>query len=285
MTDYLLPPLLISLGLNKKPQRSDIIKIYVGCAPNGEDAESLAVLVWTIKKYTTPPYIVSPMHISETAEAFSGWDTSNWPTPFSGFRWAVPEINQFSGIAIYTDSDVMFRDDLRKLWAQQIPPKKAILCKSPNRLCVSLWDCGLAKPYMMALKRLKTKSNNHGLMVSRMGHSNITSKFDGDWDCLDGEPYKSLEYPEIKAIHYTHMRHQPHLSLATARLAKYGRRHWFDGDFQRHWRADVTTMFLYLLDEAERNGVTVNDFFDPTKPEIKYKKRSVAGIGQPKHRR
>ena len=33
--------------------------------------------------------------------------------------------------------------------------------------------------------------------------------------------------PDIKVLHFTEIRRQPHLPLAMARLAKEGRRHWY----------------------------------------------------------
>jgi len=75
---------------------TESIKIFVGCAPNYEDAESQAVLEWSIRKHASQPVEITWMMLSNDPETlFTQWETNKWSTPFSGLRWAVPELCDF----------------------------------------------------------------------------------------------------------------------------------------------------------------------------------------------
>ena len=73
-------------------QTDDRIKLFVGCSPNGEDAESQMVLEHTARKHSSLPIDIVWMKINSDPNSFwGGWDSELWSTPFSGFRWAIPE--------------------------------------------------------------------------------------------------------------------------------------------------------------------------------------------------
>jgi hypothetical protein len=148
---------------------ADPIRIFVGCAANGEDIESQIVLEYTLRKHATLPLEITWMqqsrdvnspYYSERADAHStsnhadvasirrssGWQTQKWATPFSGFRWALPAICKFEGKAIYMDSDFIVLADIAELWNTPMLPEKMVIAKGGNRYCCSLWDCAAVKP-------------------------------------------------------------------------------------------------------------------------------------------
>ena len=268
------------------------IRVYVGCAANGEDAESQAVLEWSLRKHASAPVEIVWMQLSrDPASPFYcdpgkalGWRTEQWATPFSGFRWAVPALAGFKGRAIYMDSDVILTADIAELWGQEFAPGKLVMAKGKTaswRYCVSLWDCARAPHWIPALAKLQRDPDSHRncIRVFRT-NPNIVQAFAGQWNCLDGEDFADLGDPEIKLIHYSAMRTQPQLERAVARLALEGRRHWFDGEPARHWREDLIALFEALLEEASAEGYAVERYtagplFGP------YKKRAVGGVGAP----
>lgn len=269
-----------------------MIKIFVGCAANDDDAESQAVLEWSLMKHASEPLEITWMKLSRDSESpfycdpigREGWRTELWATPFSGFRWAVPELCNFKGKAIYMDSDVIVLKDIAELWRQEFAPTKIVMAKGKTaswRYCVSFWDCERAKFHMMPLADLVRNPESHRSMVRLFRtHSNLVQPFHGNWNCLDGEDYDNLDDPEIKLIHYTAMRFQPQLRHARSRLAAEGRAHWFDGAPAVHWRADLIAMFDALLVEAGERGYPISKYCgDPLFGS--YKKRSVAGVGTP----
>jgi len=239
------------------------IRVFVGCAPDGQDAESQAVLEYTLRLHSSRRVEITWMRLSRNpASPFysdpalgTGWRTELWATPFSGFRWAVPALCDFEGRAIYMDSDVIVRADIAELWDQRFEPGKAVMAKRSGRFCVSLWHCGRAARWLRHIDVLGSDPGSHRAMTRLFAkHANLVQRFAGDWNCLDGERHPDLSDPAVKAIHYTSMPHQPHLARARQRLAARGRKHWFDGTAAPHWRPDLTALFDRLLGEAIAAG-------------------------------
>lgn len=254
-----------------------MIRIFIGCAANHEDAESQAVLEWSIRKHASQPVDITWMKLSRCDKCyFGGWDTSLWSTPFSGFRWAIPEMCNFEGKAIYMDSDVIVMDDIAKLWEQDIPGESFLLGKGGGhwRICVSMFDCAKAKQHVKPISEQKKDRDYHkkmGALTRR--RKDLVSSFYGNWNCLDNE-LKSETNP--KAIHYTYMASQPQLRHAIPRLAKKGENHWYDGQLQLGKYPEIDKLFDELLTEAEQNGYGVDRYTqDPIYGE--YHKKSYKG--------
>lgn len=234
---------------------SDRIRLFVGCAPDGLDAESLAVLEYSARKHSSLPIDIEWMMISKDPECFwSGWATESWPTPFSGFRWGIPAFCGFEGRAIYMDSDVMVMRDLAELWEQRIPAHKVVLGKGGGswRLCVALWDCRAAADVLDPIDYLRRDPSSHRLTGQKIQPH--IGAFLGNWNVLDGAGFGDVNDPAIGAHHYTDMSCQPHLRHALPRLASEGRKHWFDGTLRPHPRPDLVELFDDLLAEAISEG-------------------------------
>lgn len=251
------------------------VRVFVGCAPNGEDAESQAVLEYTLRKHASVPVDITWMALSRDpkspfySDGRNGWQTQNWSTPFTSLRFMVPELCGFQGRAVYTDSDTIWMADVAELWSQDFAPGKCVMAKTaddPNRLCVSLWDCAGAKRFMSTSREAMA----HSFTRARLRSDRVIQAFEGNWNCLDGEDYTALDDPDIKVIHYSLESAQPHLKYAVPRLAKEGRKHWFDGKMRPHWRKDLVELFDTLYAEAIEAGFTV-DRYIPAVPFGKYK--------------
>jgi hypothetical protein len=247
------------------------IRVFVGCAANHEDAESQAVLEYSIRKNTQADVEITWMKLSKDPESpfysdyekHLGWDTSRWATPFSGFRFAIPFLCDFSGKAIYTDSDVIFMADIVDLWTQEFQPGKVVMAKggTSGRLCVSLWNCLEARKYLPRFDQLQRDPEAfRKVHTSLKTQSRLIQATLGNWNCLDGEQYIDLHDPEIKAIHYTSMPHQVHLPSALRRLKEKGVPHWFQGQVQPHWRKDLIELFTDLLNHATTSGYPVSKY-------------------------
>lgn len=252
-----------------------MIRVFVGTSPNHEDAEMEASLEWSLRRFGTDAVEITWMKLRREG-FFSGWDTSTWATPFTPFRWAVPELCGFRGRAIYVDVDFLFLEDPRLLFEQPIPEGKIALTKNGgSRTCVMVWDCERARGKVPAAEMLRPMATAHAYARKRL--QPYFAPFSGAWNCLDGE---DLPIREIEAVHFTAMRHQPHLARANARLSREGRRHWFDGAPARHWREDLIDLFERTLAEAKENGFTVESRCrDPLFGA--FAKRSLRGLGPP----
>lgn len=252
-----------------------MIRIFVGCAPNGEDAESQAVLEYTLRKNSSEEIQIEWMRMSHDPESFwHGWATERWPTPFSAFRWGIPARCGYEGKAIYMDSDIIVNGDIASLWRQEIPSGKIVLAKHGGRLCVSLWDCAAAQKVLWPIEKIKADPTSHREMGMRIKSSGAVGQFSGDWNCLDGEGFSDLTLPQ--AIHYTDMSCQPQLKHALPRLQAAGLKHWFDGTVKPHPRADLQAMFDRLLAEAEDAGFLAQAYV-PERPYGDFRKKSLVG--------
>lgn len=246
---------------------SHTIRIFVGCAANNDDLESQAVLEWSLRKHTKRPLEITWCQLSRDpaspwySDGPNGWQTQLWTTPFSGFRWAVPELCGFDGEAIYTDSDVIVLADIAELWDQPIPPGKAVIAKGGQRLCVSKWDCAAAGQYLPRLDELRDSPQIHRTLMRWIAdRPELVEPFDdGDWNTLDLEPF-DLASPRTKALHYTGIPTQLQLPYALPRLKREGGRHWFGGVARAHPRQDLQRLFDRLLFEAQVNGYGIDRY-------------------------
>lgn len=265
---------------------SDPVRIFVGVAPNGADAEACAVLEYTLRKHTSRPLDITWMALSRSPaswfysnpETGAGWQTRLWPTPFSAFRHAVPAICGFEGRAIYMDDDMIALDDIAKLWDQEFAPGKAVVAKDQNRLCCSLWDCAAARDFVLPALSLQAVDGHRAMRaVMAANRSRVQPFASGNWNCLDGERYASIDDPEIRILHLTSMPHNPAVPHAVRRLAARGARHWFDGTLTPHFRPGISALFDRTLAEAEANGFQVSRY-DPGEDFGEYPKNCLKGL-------
>ena len=258
---------------------SDTVKLFVGTDPNGCDTESLAVLEYSARLHCSMPLEIEFMKISK--EGFwSGWNSQLWATPFSGFRWGVPARCGYKGKAIYCDSDFIFMDDLANLWNQKFEPGKAVMAKGGQhgwRYCLAFWNCEEAQKYILPIDRLRSVPEAHSRMMHFfMTNPALVQQFKGNWNCVDGEDYQDLKDPDIRAIHYSSMQHQPQLKYALPRLAQKGQKHWFDGQVETHWRQDLINLFDKMLDKAIEANYNPRNY-ETNEEMISYAKQSQAG--------
>jgi hypothetical protein len=258
------------------------IKLFVGASSNGEDAESMAVLEYSIRKNTKASVDITWMRASHDPESpWSGWNMKTWATPFSGFRWSIPEVCGFEGKAIYCDSDFIFLSDIEELWNQEFEPGKVVMAKGGEdswRYCCALWDCKAAKEYLLPLARMKTLESSHQRMMGLFSQNRkIVQPFEGNWNCVDGE---DLTIDQIDALHYSDMGTQFHLKYAIPRLEAVGKKHWFDGKIRPHWREDLQKLFDEYLEDSISYGLTIEEFVPGDNAGFgEYDKQSQRGYG------
>lgn len=262
------------------------IRVFVGCAPNHEDAESQAVLEYTLRKFASEPVEITWMKLSrDPASPFysdgdKGWQTQRWATPFSGFRWAVPALAGYEGKAVYMDSDMIVLDDMAKLTRQEFMPGRIVMGTANTwRLCTSLWNCERAKEWIPPLDKLMANPNQHAEMRRLLeANPSLKQAFSGQWNRLDKDVLDAAELADqaIKVLHYTDMTSQPQLRYALPRLAKEGRKHWFDGTPNLDKRPHINALFDDMLADAMMAGYRPEDYCrDPLYGAMN--KKSLAG--------
>ncbi|WP_201556112.1 glycosyltransferase [Psychrobacter sp. 72-O-c] len=250
-------------------KQNDIIKVFVGCDPNNCDLEQMMVLDYSIHKHTSSPVEIVWMQLSRDPNSYwysnpetgEGWDTSKWSTPFSGFRWAIPEYCNYLGRAIYMDTDVVILDDLAKLWHHSIDEQSIVAAKTNadmTRLCTCVWDCSKAKKVIPSLNQLKENPYSHKDMMKLFKkNKKLIEPYQDSYNCVDGE---GLAVEDIKILHYSDMGTQFSHKYSLARVSKEGLEHWFDGEIMPHPRQDLDKLFDHYYNEALASGYQLDNY-------------------------
>jgi len=168
---------------------TDTIKLFVGCAPNGEDAESQMVLEYTARKHSSLPIEITWMkHSNDPMSFWYGWESRTWATPFSGFRWGIPAACGYQGQAIYMDSDMIILADLAELWNNPWDDHSIIQMKGDWRTCVAKWNCERAGKVLPPIDQIKSVPNAHQQLFSGLqANPHLQQSFDRQWNNFDGE--------------------------------------------------------------------------------------------------
>lgn len=251
------------------------VRVFIGCSPDGHDAESQAVVEYTLRSRCSLPIDLTWMIASRDPRSpWSGWDMSRWATPFSGFRWQVPALCGFEGRAIYLDSDLIVMADIAELWRTEIAPGKCVVARDARRFCAALWDCAAAKPHLMALDALKRADGHQRQSAYFRTRGELVQRFLGHWNYLDSQDTAPLA--DAKIVHYTDLSTQPSMRHAIPRLAAEGRKHWYDGPRRRHPRQDIVQRFEFEFAKAQEAGFTV-ERYRPTECFGDFRKKSMVG--------
>jgi hypothetical protein len=241
-----------------------VIRIFVGCPANNEDLECQAVLDHSLRKHASEDIEIVWMMLSRDPASFwyadpqanprRGWNTKTWATPFSALRWGIPAACKFEGRAIYMDSDMIALADIAALWNQPIPDGKALLAKGGSEVisCVMLMDCARMRGVVPPIDELKGVKGAYRHARGKIAHA--AANYSGNWNCRDGENYKTIHDPDVKVLHYTAIPTQPNHRHARARLKAEGKPHWFPGPDKPHPRAEVTALFDAMLAESIAAG-------------------------------
>lgn len=239
-----------------------MIRIFVGTPANNEDLECQCVLDYSLRKHASQPLDITWMMLSRDPASFwfsnpqarprQGWNTKTWATPFSALRWGIPAACNYQGRAIYMDSDMIAMADIAELWNQEMPNGKVALMTRDGASCVMLMDCAKMKTVLPSIDIIKT--NEGAYRPVRSGISKSAGAFKGNWNCRDGENYKSIYDYDVKVLHYTKIPTQPNHRHARARLKLEGKPHWYPGPDVAHPRKEVTELFDKTFAETIASG-------------------------------
>lgn len=216
------------------------VRLFIGTSANGEDMDAEMVYAHSLKANASIPLDITWMRLSIDGDSpWGGWDTRQWPTPFSGFRWAIPEVCQFQGRAIYTDVDMINFRDIAELWNTDMRGAVAMARKGPrfggHEFCVMLIDCAKMQEHVIPIARQKRLPETHFRMIQKMSGAPCIGELDPRWNVLDGEQYAVAD---MWQLHFTNMATQP---WAPA---------WYRGPKgQPHPRPDLCAYWLQLRDK------------------------------------
>lgn len=222
------------------------IKMFIGTSANGEDSDAEMVYEDSLRTHCSVPLDITWMRqTNDKTDFWGGWDTSRWPTPFSGYRWAIPEYCNFRGRAIYTDVDMINFKDINELWNTDLQGNLCAARRGPrfggHEFCVMLIDCEQMKGAIPPVSRMKHLPESHIRFINYFtGNDDLVTDLDPRWNCLDGD---DRDLSDMWILHYTKMETQP------------WKPNWFKGALgKEHNRPELVKFWFDYRDRLRAEG-------------------------------
>jgi lipopolysaccharide biosynthesis glycosyltransferase len=92
-----------------------LIPVYVGFDPR--EAVAFSVLAHSIHRHATQPVAITPLMLSQLGGVFTREKHPLQSTEFSFTRFLTPHLSGYRGWSIFTDCDMLVREDIGELWA------------------------------------------------------------------------------------------------------------------------------------------------------------------------
>jgi len=230
---------------------SEPIRIFIGTSANNEDSDAEMVLEYSLRKNSSRELMITWMRQThDESSIWGGWQTQRWSTPFSGFRWAIPEACGFSGRAIYMDVDQVNLRDIADLYNTPLQGRPCAARPGVrfggHEFCVMLIDCAAMGEILVPVSRMKPNPDAHHRYIAMFsGNPDYVLNLDARWIFHDGDNdlvAGGRLLDDIWHLHYTKMATQPWKPV------------WFKGKAEEHPRKDLTEFWFKMRDEALANG-------------------------------
>ncbi len=211
---------------------NDILRIFITtCRP-----------MWRVEKaleYSIMKYCSGPFEVTFLRSGDPGWETNpdlniphtdieaikrakcwnvgrshprpysgeGWQTPFSCFRFAIPELCKFKGRAIHMDADFLVLKDLRPIF--EMPMSGPVM--SPHRRTdFMLIDCGKFQELVMmdlwpSIDQMKVSGKKIESYRNLLEQNMFIMEGSAKWESWDGKDFDEQTF----AVHFTDMNAQP----------------------------------------------------------------------------
>lgn len=158
------------------------------------------------------------------------WPKRGWGTDFASFRFAVPELMNFRGRAVYMDADMLVLGDVAEFL--DMPLERGYRCISMKRTDVSLIDCAWFKdrkewPSIARMKPCGAGVGDYcGLLHKIKG---LAPTLDLRWNTCDSmEVTADPGLQDAKLLHYTTVPTQPYHPYPTMTYMPHPWKSWCD---------------------------------------------------------
>lgn len=177
------------------------IRVFIG--HGGEpDAPAMRVLRHSILAHASLPVELHALPLEPKWKAQPDYPKQPgcWYTCFTAKRFAIPELCEFRGRAIYLDVDMALVSDIAELWNRAT---RAPWTCHGVRTDVSLIDCHAfaGKPWWPSIATMQESGwgmNQYRTLLHRQGF--IDGSLGKEWDCV-----RSQDLPTAKLVHWTQM--------------------------------------------------------------------------------
>ena len=226
----------------------DVVRIFVGTSPSGEDAEACMVLEHSLRARASVPVEIEWARLSRDSQSpFSGWLTERWNTPWTALRWAVPAACGWRGRAIYFDCPQIVLGDLAAFARAPMPAGAFVLLRRASGSSIEtaclVFDCAEAKKHLPSLAEMRADVGAHqevGSLLAR--RPRLAGELPPGWGVSDAD-FARDRAGVTGSVYFASAYTQPHAPRALARLARAGRIHWFDEVRLPHYCAALVAQF------------------------------------------
>lgn len=101
------------------------VRVFIGY--DGREAAAFSVLSHSIHRRASVPVSVTPIMLSQLANIFTRKRDPLQSTDFSMSRFLTPYLSGYQGWSLFTDCDMIMREDIAKLW-QLRDDRYAVMC-------------------------------------------------------------------------------------------------------------------------------------------------------------
>tara|TARA_Y100000592_G_scaffold45392_1_gene72040 strand:+ start:5450 stop:6157 length:708 start_codon:yes stop_codon:yes gene_type:complete len=193
------------------------LKVFVG-TDGGVEEPAEKALAYSFQKNSSIPVEIEFMDEKRGNPFWHGWNKNRWYTPFTCYRWGIPEFCNFEGRAMYMDVDQLVLKDPKELLELKFDDGKFWMAPGSRRGDVILYDCAKFKnKWWPSIQEIKDNQKGIGWFLDKIGKG--WQKLPERWCCNDGgyvgptqvnkmptEPYVD---GETCLVHYTEMSWQP----------------------------------------------------------------------------
>lgn len=153
-----------------------------------------------------------------------------WGTPFSCFRFAVPELCAFTGRAVYLDADMLVLGDVRELLTTDLVNGYKTI--SMPRTDVAVIDCAYFadKTWWPSIEKMRPSGwiTWHYCKLLQQ-HGAITPSLDPKWNVCDRPmPTPDHGVGDAKLLHYTTVPTQPYKPYPSVTYYTHAWKSWVD---------------------------------------------------------
>lgn len=214
-----------------------MIKIFIGTSPSS-DKDAELVLEYSLKSNSSEP--IEIVWMRNTEPPFNEFDTKNFTTPFSGFRWLIPELCEFKGRAIYLDVDIFNLRDIADLWNMDMGDKAIMAVNYNNKreYSVMLMDCEKLKSVLPTIESMKKDNNFFNNIRNKLAAHPCVGTMDNRWNAMDT---LGIKLEDSWNVHFTRLGTQP------------WNPDWYKGPTSENPRKDLVLAWKNLLQNAKNS--------------------------------